>query len=157
MAKVEITNMVMVHNREARKVLVINRTGKWPGICFPGGHILPGESLKESAVREVKEETGLTVSDLVYCGVVHWHNDQTGDRYLEFNYKTETFEGELIRETPEGQVFWVDVDDLLNKKLQYPLSDNFDERFPMFFGETFYSEAFAVWNDRGNGRLRLDF
>jgi 8-oxo-dGTP diphosphatase len=42
--------------------------GRWNGV---GGHVEPGESIAESARRELREETGLEVDDLVLRGVVH--------------------------------------------------------------------------------------
>ena len=61
----------------------------------------------QSAVREVKEETGLDVDGLQYCGVVHWANTVNDDRYLCFMYRTSRFRGELIGETDEGRQFWI--------------------------------------------------
>lgn len=58
MPKTEITNMVMVQHPETGMVLVQNRIKSWQGIAFPGGHAEPGESIYDSAVREIREETG---------------------------------------------------------------------------------------------------
>lgn len=142
MAKVELTCMCMVLDRANQRVLVQERTKSWKGISFPGGHIEDGEGLAEAVIREVKEETGLTVSDLTACGVTHWFNEQTGERYFVFHFKTETFHGELLAETEEGKVYWVDVETLPH----LPLSRGFHERLPMFFGER-YMEGFAVWRE----------
>jgi len=55
------TNMCMVYDN-AGNILVQDRRKKdWPGLCFPGGHVEPGESFVKSVIREVWEETGLTI------------------------------------------------------------------------------------------------
>ncbi len=140
MAKIEITNMVMVQNPKTKEVLVQERVKYWCGITFPGGHIENGESLYDSAVREVKEETGLTVKNLKYCGCMHWHNTETNDKYFVHFYKTDDFEGELIGETDEGKVFFTSLESIENMNL----SPNFDKYLPMFLTDEHY-EIFCKW------------
>ena len=66
--KAVFMNLCMICDGDGN-VLVQDRTKPdWPGITFPGGHVERGESLTDSAVREVYEETGLTVSE----GEVFW-------------------------------------------------------------------------------------
>jgi 8-oxo-dGTP diphosphatase len=62
--KIELTNMVMIEDKTTGKVLVQERIKSWCGLTFPGGHVEEGESFVDSAVREVKEETGLDVKNL---------------------------------------------------------------------------------------------
>ena len=58
---VEFVNMCMIQNGD--KVLVQDRVSPdWPGITFPGGHVERGESFVDAVIREVREETGLTIS-----------------------------------------------------------------------------------------------
>ena len=61
MPKIEMTNMVMIQDNQTDKVLVQNRVKSWRGLSFPGGHVEDNESIVDSAVREVREETGLEV------------------------------------------------------------------------------------------------
>ena len=136
MAFYELTNMVMVEDPETGKVLVQKRIKKYCGIAFPGGHVEDGESIYDSAVREIFEETGLTISNLTACGYIHW-NHANGDKYFTYFYKTTQFSGELIGETEEGPVFWVDP-----KKLEtLQLAPNMERYLPMFSGE--FSECYC--------------
>ena len=129
MAKKEtciLTNMCMIVDGE--KILVQDRKDpNWPGITFPGGHVEPGESFVESAIREVREETGLTVSNLRLCGVKQWTQRGGEYRYIVFFYKTETFSGEL-KASDEGEVFWISKDELE----QYTLADGFAGMYEVF-------------------------
>lgn len=61
MPKLEITNMVMIQDKSTGKVVVQDRIKSWCGIAFPGGHSENGESIYDSAIREIKEETGLDI------------------------------------------------------------------------------------------------
>ena len=101
---------------DGNKVLVQDRVNKnWPGIVFPGGHIENGESFAESVIREVYEETGLTIENPVLCGIKQWQNDDLS-RVLIFLYKTNMFTGTLSSSS-EGEVFWVNKEDLPNREL----------------------------------------
>lgn len=139
----------MIYDKTTNKVLVQDRIKSWKGISFPGGHIEDGESIIDSTIREIKEETGLTISDLDLCGIIYWYNDATGDRYLVFSYRTEVFCGEMLDRTDEGHLFWVDKDELSDLSL----ADGLRERLPMFFDKT-YSEGFGVWNDMSKSELK---
>lgn len=142
MSKIEMTNMVMIQNKKTGEVLVQERIKSWKGLSFPGGHIEENESIVESAIREIKEETGLTVKNLKYCGIIHWLNNKTFDRYLVFLFKTSDYEGELMTESNEGKNIWISVDELKAT----PSENQMPQYLPMFL-EDKYSEAFGPWND----------
>jgi len=125
MIKAKLMNMCMITDAENNKVVVQDKINKphWKGITFPGGKVENGESIIESTIREVREETGLDVKDLSFSGLVDWYNDCTNERWLIFLFKTSTFTGEMIDETHEGKVFWVDIDDLPNMNLAGGMKD----------------------------------
>lgn len=143
MPKNEFTTMVMIQDKATGKVLVQNRVKSWKGLSFPGGHLEDGESFYDCAVREVKEETGLDVYHLKSCGIVHWLNKKTFDRFMVFLYKTTEYSGELISECDEGRNFWITIDKMQSTPSENQMSKNY---LPMFL-EDKYSEAFGPWND----------
>lgn len=138
---VELVTMCMVFDGDM--VLVQDRVDPgWPGITFPGGHVEPGEAFGDAAVREVLEETGLTISRPKLCGVKE-RVDRDGSRYIVFLYKCGEFSGEL-RSNEEGENRWVKRDDLEQMKL----ADTMYELLPLFF-EDRYSEFFLRRGDDG--------
>ena len=101
---IELTNLCLIYDEN--KILVHEREWRGEkGIIFPGDHVEDGESILESVVREMKEETGLTIENPIPCGFKDWFNDD-GSRYLVLLYKTNRFSGEL-KSSSEGKVFWV--------------------------------------------------
>ena len=145
---IELTNMVMIEDKATGKVLVQERIKSWKGLSFPGGHVEAGESFVDSAIREVKEETGLDIRNLKSCGVIHWAHNRNFNRYIVFLYKTSDFSGELLSETEEGRVFWVDPEKLKSMEL----SSNFANYIPMFMSDEF-REAYGSWNEDDPERL----
>lgn len=120
-SKVILSNMCMVIN-ENDEILVQMRVKKdWSGLTFPGGHVEDNETLEESVIREMKEETGLDIIDPVLCDVYEWPWENNS-RYLAFLYKANKFTGEL-KPSKEGNIFWIKREDIKN----YALSTDFME------------------------------
>lgn len=102
------------------KYLILHRTkkehdengDKWIGV---GGKFEYGESPEECAMREVKEETGLTMLNPLFRGLVTFVSDEWGVEYMHLFTCTE-FTGELI-ECDEGDLVWLPKEELLTKKL----------------------------------------
>ena len=142
---VEMVTCVMIQKSDTNEVLVQNRSRKYPGWSFPGGHVESGESFYDCAVREVKEETGFDVYNLKYCGVVHWVDRETDERYLCFMYKTTEFDGTLISEADEGEHFWIGVDELLSTPKEKFSSEHYCLS-PLFHEFGKHSETFIPWS-----------
>ena len=89
----------------------------------------------ESVIREVKEETGLTIKSPKLVGMKHWYTTDD-ERYLVFLYRTSDFEGDL-RSTEEGEVRWVAREEVVHMDLAYDMlnllrvfeEDNLSELF----------------------------
>ena len=94
----------------------------WPGINFPGGHVEKDESIEESVIREMKEETGLDVKNVEFVSYFEWNVPKENVRHLCLLFRSNSFSGE-IKSSSEGKVFFIKKDDL-NK---YSLSTDFEK------------------------------
>lgn len=129
--RVELTVLCLIE-QNGRYLLQDRVKEDWKGCTLPGGHVEPGESIVDAAVREMREETGLTIEDPKLCGVKQF--PISGGRYLVFLFRAARFHGE-IRSSQEGQMHWVkreelskvnlvsDFDDLLRVMLDENLSE----------------------------------
>lgn len=141
--KTEIVNMCMI--QEGKNVLVLDKIhSEWGGFTFPGGHVEKNESLSDAVIREVFEETGLTVRSPVLCGTKDWVNDD-GSRYLVLFYKTDKFSGEL-KSSGEGKVFWLPLEELLSKdNLSLDMKDMIKVFLEDDLSEFFYYKENGEW------------
>ena len=136
------TNMCMV--QDGSRVLVINRNDPgWPGLAFPGGHVEKGEAFADSVIREVYEETGLTIEQPRLCGIKQFRAEENS-RYIVLLYRTDKFEGQLIS-SGEGEVFWLTLD-MLD---QAPLTPHFEQVVEVMLrddlSEFYYDQSGGGW------------
>lgn len=141
------TNMCMVFD-DRGNILVQNRVNpNWPGLCFPGGHVEPGESFAGSVIREVREETGLDIEAPLLCGLKQFQRED-GARYVVLLYKTNRFSGTL-QSSDEGEVFWIPRETLES----YPLALGFADMVRVMesdaLSEFFYDSADGYDNPDG--------
>jgi 8-oxo-dGTP diphosphatase len=118
--RVILTNMCMLYDSEGRFLVQMRQKQDWPGLNFPGGHVEDEESIPSSVIREMKEETGLTVSDLEEVGYFEWNVPQEGVRHLTILFRSCHYSGTL-QSSSEGPVFWIRREEVEN----YPLSTDF--------------------------------
>lgn len=138
--EIELTNMCLIYDDNRILVQEKKGTGLEGGLLFPGGHVEKGESLLQSVIREMKEETGLDISEPKPCGFKDWILDD-GTRYIVLLYKTNKYSGEL-KSSEEGRVFWLNREDIPQANLIW----NMRELLEIFEGDD-YSEFFFEYKN----------
>lgn len=147
MEKAVFTNLCMVYDGAGNILVQDRKNPDWPGVTFPGGHVEPGESFVEAVIREVWEETGLTIENPILCGTKQFQTEDNA-RYVVFFYKTNRFSGEL-RSSDEGEVFWIPRDALNN----YPLAMDMESMLRVFEEDTL--SEFYYYTEDGQWKLKL--
>lgn len=130
-------NTTLCYIQKNEKYLMLHRIkkqndinkDKWIGI---GGKFEEGESPEECALREVKEETGLTLKSYEYRGIVTFVSDNNFTEFMHI-FWSDDFEGEII-DCDEGKLEWIEKSklndfehwkgdeiflDLINKKVSF--------------------------------------
>ena len=118
--KAIFTNLCMVCDGKGNILVQDRKDPSWPGICFPGGHVELGESFTEAVIREIQEETGLTIFSPQLCGIKDWYENEC--RYVVLFYKATQFEGNL-QSSSEGEVWWEDIENLSTLNLSLDMND----------------------------------
>ncbi|MDE6713318.1 MAG: 8-oxo-dGTP diphosphatase [Lachnospiraceae bacterium] len=90
---------LMLHRVKKEKDI---NEGKWIGV---GGHFEEGESPEECLLREVKEETGLTLTSWQFRGLITFISDQCEPEGMCL-FTADGFTGELA-ECAEGELCWI--------------------------------------------------
>ena len=109
---IELTVLCLIEDSD--RILLQNRVKKdWQGYALPGGHVEAGESFVDAVIREMQEETGLTVIAPSLVGVKQFPIE--GGRYLVLLFKATRWQGELVS-SEEGQVEWIKYSDLPHVK-----------------------------------------
>ena len=133
--------------RKDDKTLMIHRVkkqndmhqGKWNGL---GGKFEPGETPEECAVREIREESGLTATHLILKGFLTFPAFSNEEDWYAFVFVVDEFQGELI-DSREGILEWIENE----KVLSLPLWEGDRIFLPLLDKPGFFSGKF-VYRER---------
>ncbi|NLZ55323.1 MAG: 8-oxo-dGTP diphosphatase [Clostridiaceae bacterium] len=144
--KTELAVLCLIYDEN--RFLLQDRAGDdWKGYVLPGGHVEPGESIVDAVIREIREETGLTILNPKLCGIKQFPiegGDYKNGRYIVFLFRTSEFSGELIS-SEEGEMCWVDREDLHKINLVEDFDDLIDVMTNDEFNEFQYIVEDGIW------------
>ena len=139
---VELTVLCLLHQNG--QYLLQDRVKKdWKGFTLPGGHVEKDESIIDAVVREMKEETGLTILDPRLCGVKHFPID--GGRYIVFLFEATGYEGELSS-SDEGNMHWIKIEELDKVNLV----NDFEDLIDVMLDENLSEFQYVIKDDKWN-------
>ncbi len=108
----KLATLCYVIDRKAKKTLMIHRIkkendyheGKWNGL---GGKFEEGESPEDCAIREVLEESGLTIKNPKLHGFISFPLFDGKEDWYVFVFTADNFKGNII-DSPEGKLEWIE-------------------------------------------------
>ena len=142
----KLATLCYVIDKKENTTLMIHRVkkendfhhGKWNGL---GGKFEPGESPEECAIREIKEESGLSVKNIKMKGFITFPLFDGKDDWYVFLFVADKFVGNLI-DSSEGNLKWI-PNDMLTKINLWEGDIYF---IPWLFQEKFFSAKFIYEN-----------
>ena len=144
----KLATLCYVIDKDHKKTLMLHRIkkendyheGKWNGL---GGKLEETETPEECVIREVKEESGLTISSPRLHGFITFPLFDGKDDWYVFIFTADKFEGQLI-DSSEGRLEWIPN----NKVTQLNLWDG-DAIFLKWLNqEKFFSANFNYENGK---------
>ncbi len=143
----EFTVLCLIHDKD--RILMQDRISEdWKGYTLPGGHVEIGESIVDAVIREMKEETGLTIRNPKLCGVKQfpiYDGDYSKGRYVVFLFETDEYSGELVS-SEEGVMHWVSNSDLDKVNMVDDLPELLEVMMDGKYNEFQYVVNDGTWN-----------
>ena len=140
--KVVFMNMCRITDPEGRWLMQERSDPNYPGVIFPGGHVEACESFSQSVVREIREETGLTVESPRLHAVRHWSEE--GVHYVILMYTADRYSGTL-KSSGEGRVFWAFRDEVMQMRQVSDLMEMITVYDNADCSECYYRDDGTVW------------
>ncbi len=125
---------------------------KFPGFWIgPGGHIEAGEDALSAAIREVKEETGVSLQpNNVSLKVLAFHHHLDRDEvWMEYLFRANIPSSQPIHSTNEGETHWIELDKVLTLEKLFPPSGYYlkhilDEHSGIMYNSSEWKDAQLV-------------
>ena len=110
------STVALIENKRGELLVVRRALPPAQGtLDLPGGFVDPGETLADGCRREVREETGLTLTRWRFRGLVTFVSDVWPCEYMHL-FTADAWTGEQ-KPCDEGELAWIGKDELLTKKL----------------------------------------
>src|SRR5690625_4213505 len=108
----QVANTILMNGDD---ILMIKKPSRnW--YSAPGGKLEFGESIKQTAIREFKEETGLVIDKLdlssVFTFVMKEAEKEKNSQWMMYTFVAKDFKGEILDESKEGKLEWVSIHDI---------------------------------------------
>lgn len=126
----------------------------WPNLYNGiGGHLEAGETIKQAAMRELEEETGIKTDNLLLCGMVNINLQSNQPDIMLFVF-TCAVDSPIVRPGPEGDLEWYPWDNLPTTDLLPDLPTLLPRvRLAEATGQPFY----ALYTYNSDGSLQITF
>ena len=141
-----VTNCVLIRDKQ---VLMLKkpRRGWW---VAPGGKMEPGESVRDSCIREYREETGIYLKNPQLKGIFTFimkENDQVLSEWMMFTFFATDSDGMQVDESDEGKLEWQHLDQLKNLPMaagDYHIIDYMIHGNGIIYGTFTYTKDFQL-------------
>ncbi|WP_416147161.1 NUDIX hydrolase [Salipaludibacillus sp. HK11] len=137
-----VTNCILTKSNEALLLRKPSR-GWW---VAPGGKMESRESIRESVIRECKEETGMVINNPELRGVFTVVIEEKGSivkEWMMFTFQANNFSGKLLNKSPEGELAWTPITKIPHLPMasgDYPIFDHVLYGEGLIYGTITYDE-----------------
>lgn len=109
----QVTNCIVIDQNQ----LLVLKKPKHGWYAIPGGKMEFGETIRESVIREYKEETGLQLHDPRLAGVFTFtvlDEDESKREWMMYTFICHKYSGKLVEFCREGELEWIDIKKIKN-------------------------------------------
>ncbi|WP_270180060.1 8-oxo-dGTP diphosphatase [Alkalihalobacillus sp. CinArs1] len=147
-----VTNCILFDEPNNRVLLLQKpRRGWW---VAPGGKMESEESIRDSVIREFREETGVYLKDPKLKGIFTFiikENDVIKSEWMMFTFLSTKYDGEPVEQSEEGKVAWVDADEVSELPMapgDYHILDYMMKGHGIIYGTFTYTPDFKLLSYR---------